>query len=71
MAKIKNYSSTSHKHRPKNVSPKAFEKAHWPYLPAWIAFFVGTVVLGATELGATGAIVGGTVTTIAAIAIAL
>lgn len=34
-AKIKNYarSTGQHKHKPKGVSSKAFERVHWPYLP--------------------------------------
>lgn len=71
-AKIKTLpTSTSHKHRPKGVSTKQFEKVHWPFLPAWAVFIVGTIAAGAAEFGITGAICGGLSATFAAIALAL
>ena len=47
-AKIKshpNYTKTSHKHKPKNVSAHSFEKVYWPYIPLII---IASLVLSAS-----------------------
>ncbi len=43
-AKIKNHpkinSTSHHKHKPKNVTHKDFEKTYWPYLPMLLVLFI-------------------------------
>ena len=51
-AKIKshpNYTKTSHKHKPKNVSAHSFEKVYWPYIP--LIIIAGLVLSAAVYSG--------------------
>ncbi len=50
-AKIKNphHTSTRHRHKPKGVSGKAFEKVYWPYIP--VIILIGFVLAATVQNG--------------------